>query len=150
MNKNKRQQILLEIVSKIEVDTQEEILKALNSYGLNVTQATISRDIKELGLIKTNGTVKKYRYAQVSSVRQDAVKLLSMFKSAVTGISLAQNLIVVKTLIGNAGAVAASIDMQHIPEILGTIAGDDTVLVVAQNNQDALTVLEKIKNNYED
>ncbi|MGN0819527.1 MAG: arginine repressor, partial [Christensenellaceae bacterium] len=132
MNKNKRQQILLEIVSKIEVDTQEEILKALNSYGLNVTQATISRDIKELGLIKTNGTVKKYRYAQVSSVRQDAVKLLSMFKSAVTGISLAQNLIVVKTLIGNAGAVAASIDMQHIPEILGTIAGDDTVLVVAQ------------------
>lgn len=150
MNKNKRQQILLEIVSKIEVDTQEEILKALNSYGLNVTQATISRDIKELGLIKTNGTVKKYRYAQVSSVRQDAVKLMSMFRSAVTGISIAQNLIVVKTLIGNAGAVAASIDMQNIPEILGTIAGDDTVLVVAENNQDALIVLGKIKSNYED
>ena len=137
MDKSKRQQQLLEIVTKIEVNTQEELIKILEAQGLKVTQATISRDIKELGLIKTSGKSKKYRYARVFDKHGDTNKLLELFKVAVVTITFAQNLIVVKTLTGNASAVAATIDSQEIPEILGTLAGDDTVLVVTIDNNAA-------------
>ena len=98
MDKSKRQQQLLEIVTKIEVNTQEELIKILEAQGLKVTQATISRDIKELGLIKTSGKSKKYRYARVFDKHGDTNKLLELFKVAVVTITCAQNLIVVKTL----------------------------------------------------
>lgn len=137
MDKSKRQQQLLEIVTKIEVNTQEELIKLLDAQGIQVTQATISRDIKELGLIKTSGKVKKYRYARVHDKQHDSIKLLSLFKTAVISIESAQNLVVVKTLTGNGGAVAATIDAQGIEEIVGTLAGDDTVLVVTQNAENA-------------
>ncbi len=140
MDKSKRQQQLLEIVTKIEVNTQEELIKILEAQGLKVTQATISRDIKELGLIKTSGRSKKYRYARVFDKHGDTNKLLELFKVAVISITCAQNLIVVKTLTGNASAVAATIDSQEIPEILGTLAGDDTVLVVSTDNNSAQQV----------
>ena len=140
MDKSKRQQQLLEIVTKIEVNTQEELIKILEAQGLKVTQATISRDIKELGLIKTSGRSKKYRYARVFDKHGDTNKLLELFKVAVISITCAQNLIVVKTLTGNASAVAATIDSQEIPEILGTLAGDDTVLVVSTDNNSAQLV----------
>lgn len=144
MDKQKRQQILLDIVTKMEVDTQEEIIKALNDQGLNVTQATISRDIKEMGLVKTSGRTKKYKYAQVSEVHKDSAKLLSLFKAAVVSITRAQNIVVVKTIIGNASAVAASIDAQHIQEVIGTLAGDDTVMVVVKDNADAEYVVNEL------
>ena len=144
MDKNKRQQQLLEIVTKIEVNTQEELIKILEAQGLKVTQATISRDIKELGLIKTAGKSKKYRYARVFDKQGDTNKLLELFKVAVVNITCAQNLIVVKTLTGNASAVAAAIDTQDIPEILGTLAGDDTVLVVAASNDAANAVVASL------
>ena len=140
MDKSKRQQQLLEIVTKIEVNTQEELIKILEAQGLKVTQATISRDIKELGLIKTSGRSKKYRYARVFDKHGDTNKLLELFKVAVISITCAQNLIVVKTLTGNASAVAATIDSQEIPEILGTLTGDDTVLVVSTDNNSAQQV----------
>lgn len=145
MDKAKRQQQLLEIVTKIEVNTQEELIKLLETQGIVVTQATVSRDIKELGLIKTSGKVKKYRYARVHDRQHDSVKLLSLFKAAVISIEIAQNLLVVKTLTGNGGAVAATIDAQGIPEIVGTLAGDDTVLVVTADNEAAIKVSEDLK-----
>lgn len=145
MDKAKRQQQLLEIVTKIEVNTQEELIKLLETQGIVVTQATVSRDIKELGLIKTSGKVKKYRYARVRDRQHDSVKLLSLFKAAVISIEIAQNLLVVKTLTGNGGAVAATIDAQGIPEIVGTLAGDDTVLVVTADNEAAIKVSEDLK-----
>lgn len=145
MDKAKRQQQLLEIVTKIEVNTQEELIKLLETQGIVVTQATVSRDIKELGLIKTSGKVKKYRYARVHDRQHDSVKLLSLFKAAVISIEIAQNLLVVKTLTGNGGAVAATIDAQGIPEIVGTLAGDDTVLVVAADNEAAIKVSEDLQ-----
>lgn len=145
MNKAKRQEQLLEIVTKIEVDTQEELIKILEAQGMKVTQATISRDIKELGLIKTSGKVKKYHYARVHDRQHDSVKLLSLFKTAVISLDVAQNLIVVKTLTGNGGAVAATIDAQGIDAIVGTLAGDDTVLVVTQSNDQANAVCEELK-----
>lgn len=144
MDKNKRQQQLLEIVTKIEVNTQEELIKLLEAQGIKVTQATVSRDIKELGLIKTSGKVKKYRYARVHDKQHDSIKLLSLFKTAVISIEPAQNLVVVKTLTGNGGAVAATIDAQGIEEIVGTLAGDDTVLVVTQNNENAEKVCQDL------
>ncbi len=137
MDKSKRQQQLLDIVTKIEVNTQEELIRLLAEQGTSVTQATISRDIKELGLIKTSGKVKKYRYARVHDKQHDSIKLLSLFKTAVISIEPAQNLVVVKTLTGNGGAVAATIDAQGIEEIVGTLAGDDTVLVVTMNSENA-------------
>ncbi len=140
MDKSKRQQQLLEIVTKIEVNTQEELIKLLETQGIIVTQATVSRDIKELGLIKTSGKVKKYRYARVHDRQHDSVKLLSLFKAAVISIETAQNLLVVKTLTGNGGAVAATIDAQGISEIVGTLAGDDTVLVVTADAEAAAKV----------
>lgn len=145
MDKAKRQQQLLEIVTKIEVNTQEELIKLLETQGIVVTQATVSRDIKELGLIKTSGKVKKYRYARVHDRQHDSVKLLSLFKAAVISIEIAQNLLVVKTLTGNGGAVAATIDAQGIPEIVGTLAGDDTVLVVTADNEAAVKVSEDLQ-----
>lgn len=144
MDKQKRQQILLDIVAKVEVDTQEEIIKLLNEQGLNVTQATVSRDIKEMGLVKTSGRVKKYKYAQVTQIHKDSAKLLNLFKAAVNSIDQAQNLVVVKTIIGNANAVAAAIDAQRIPGVIGTLAGDDTVLVVTKDNDDANFVIEEL------
>ena len=144
MDKQKRQKILLDIVTKTEVGTQEEIIKALNDQGVYATQATISRDIKEMGLVKTSGRHKKYKYSQGSDVHKDSAKLLNLFKAAVTSIEQAQNLVVVRTIIGNANAVAASIDAQHIPEVVGTLAGDDTVLVVTGNNEDASFVIEEL------
>ncbi len=144
MDKQKRQKILLDVVTKTEVDTQEEIIKALLDQGIVATQATISRDIKEMGLVKTSGRHKKYKYAQSGDVHKDSAKLLSLFKAAVTSIEQAQNLIVIKTIIGNASAVAASIDAQHINEVIGTLAGDDTVLVVAKNNESASIVVEEL------
>lgn len=140
MDKSKRQQQLLEIVTKIEVNTQEELIKLLETQGIIVTQATVSRDIKELGLIKTSGKVKKYRYARVHDRQHDSMKLLSLFKAAVISIETAQNLLVVKTLTGNGGAVAATIDAQGISEIVGTLAGDDTVLVVTADAEAAAKV----------
>ncbi len=144
MDKAKRQQQLLEIVTKIEVNTQEELIKLLETQGVKVTQATVSRDIKELGLIKTSGKVKKYRYARVHDRQHDSVKLLSLFKTAVISIETAKNLLVVKTLTGNGGAVAATIDAQGIEEIVGTLAGDDTVLVVAATDESALKISEEL------
>lgn len=144
MDKQKRQQILMDIITKTEVDTQEEIIKVLNEQGLNVTQATISRDIKELGLVKTSGRAKKYKYAQVSQIHKDSAKLLNLFKAAVISIEQAQNMIVVKTITGNASAVAASIDAQRIPEVVGTLAGDDTVFCVTKDSTQASAVIEEL------
>lgn len=146
MNKQKRQKILLDIVSKMEVDTQEEIIKALREQGLTVTQATVSRDIKELCLVKTTGKTKKYRYAELGEVQRDNARLFSLFKTALTSIEQAQNLVIAKTIIGNASAVAAAIDAQRIPEVIGTLAGDDTVMIVTKSSEQAASVVDKLHN----
>ncbi len=144
MDKAKRQEQLLEIISKIEVNTQEELIKILEAQGLKVTQATISRDIKELGLVKTAGKSKKYCYSQAKDKQRDANKLLGLFRVAVSSITVAQNLVVLKTLTGNGSAVAATIDARGFAEIVGTLAGDDTVLVVTGDNEAAARVANEL------
>ena len=137
---------MLEIVSKTEVDTQEELLKILENQGLKVTQATVSRDIKELGLVKVSGKQKKYRYAKpVTEAQSDVNMLIMHFKTAIVSVTQAINTIVVKTLSGNANAVGAIVDGRNIEGILGTIAGDDTLLVITADAETAANVLSDIK-----
>lgn len=146
MSKIKRQQKLLDIVKQFEVETQEELIVLLNNSGYNVTQATVSRDINELKLIKVIGKNKKYKYAQATSSKQiDNAKFLDLFKAAVTSIEVAQNLIVVKTLISNGAPVGATVDSLNYKEVVGCVAGDDTLLIVTHTSQEAAIVAAKLR-----
>ena len=146
MSKIKRQQKLLDIIKQYEVETQEELIVMLNNSGYNVTQATVSRDINELKLIKSAGKHKKYRYVQVTQSKQiDNSKFISLFKAAVVSIEVAQNLIVVKTLISNGAPVGATVDSLNYKEVVGCVAGDDTLLIVTHNNQEATAVAAKLQ-----
>ena len=143
MGKNKRQQIVLDIISKTEVNTQEELLTILAEKGLAVTQATVSRDIKDLGLINTAGLVKKYRYVLPDEARAGG-KAAEQFRHAVKCVLKAMNTVVVKTISGNGNAVAALIDNMNIEWIVGTIAGDDTIFAVAKNEEDADKIVAEL------
>lgn len=146
MSKIIRQKKLLEIIKQKEIETQEELIAALNANGYRVTQATISRDINELQLIKIAGKEKKYRYAQVTQSKQvDNSKFLSLFRAAVISIEAAQNLVVVKTLISNGAPVGATVDSLNYKEVVGCVAGDDTLLIVTRTAQDATAVAFKLQ-----
>lgn len=146
MSKVKRQQKLLDVIKQYEIETQEELISVLRSAGFNVTQATVSRDINELQLIKIAGITKKYRYAQVTHGKNiDNAKFLTLFKAAVVSIEAAQNIVVIKTLISNANPVAATVDSLNYPEIVGSVAGDDALLIVTHDAAEAETVVTKLK-----
>ncbi len=146
MSKVKRQQKLLDVIKQYEIETQEELISVLRSAGFNVTQATVSRDINELQLIKIAGITKKYRYAQVTHGKTiDNAKFLTLFKAAVVSIEAAQNIVVIKTLISNANPVAATVDSLNYPEIVGSVAGDDALLIVTHDAAEAETVVTKLK-----
>lgn len=145
MLKINRQQKILELIKRHEIETQEELCLILNNCGYNATQATISRDIKELKLIKIDGKKKKFRYAQVSGSGQlDDGKFISLFRNAVVSIEAAGNIIVIKTLVSNGGPVGATIDALGYPEILGCVAGDDTLLVVTHSETEAGNVAKRL------
>ncbi len=134
-----------EIVSQREIETQEELVRALEEAGFPVTQATISRDIKELQLIKVVGSNGRYKYAvpvHTTTVSLDAVrrKLAEVFLS----IARANNLLVLKVMPGNAHAVGAMIDNVNIDGLLGTIAGDDTLLLICTDDEAAQRVASLI------
>ena len=145
MSKIKRQQKILDSIKQYEIETQEELIAILRNAGFNFTQATVSRDINELQLIKIAGSGKKYRYAQVTQGKSiDTAKFLTLFKAAVVSIEAAQNIVVVKTLISNANPVAATVDSLGYHEIVGSVAGDDTLLIVTHNNEEAANVVAKL------
>lgn len=149
MSNKSRRQTILDIVMSNELDTQEELVTMLQQYGFNVTQATVSRDIKQLGLVKVSGTVKKYRYTRVdykeSGLRN---KYDNIFKESVLSMQIAGNIIVIKTVSGAANSAGAFIDHLMIPQILGSIAGDDTIFCATKSEKDAETVLKMLKENY--
>ena len=147
MKKIDRHNKILEIISSKEIDTQEELVETLNSLSFNVTQATVSRDIQELGLIKISGETKKYKYALMQKDDGNKIsKQASLFKNSVTKIDDANNIVVIKTLVGNAGAVGAIIDNLNILEILGSVAGDDTIIIVTRTDKDAKEVKRILTN----
>ena len=132
--KSARQRKILEIVGHQVIGTQEEIAHILRESGYPVTQATISRDIKELGLVKIPIGQDQYRYAipQEPQEKNMYPRLQRVFRDSVTHLDYSENLIVIKTLTGNAHAVASCIDHTKWEEIIGTVAGDDTILIIVK------------------
>ncbi len=146
MEKNSRQEKILELINAYEIDTQSELAQRLNEYNFKVTQATVSRDIKELNLIKVSGKVKKYKYSAIQQNEQrDMYKMFNLFKVSVVSVETAQNIVVVKTLLGNGLAAGTAIDKMKIPEVVGCVGGDDTIIIVTKNNEDALIVEQKLR-----
>ncbi len=135
--KGKRQAEILRIISENDVETQEQLLSALRERGMNSTQATISRDIKELHLIKELTGYGTYRYA-VSERKTSlnfAGRLRTILKEGVTSFDVAQNIVVVKTMPGLAPAAGAALDGMELPGIVGSLAGDDTVILIMRTNE---------------
>lgn len=141
-----RQQKILEIIANKEIDTQEELCEELNKVNFNVTQATISRDVKDLKIYKVAGTQKKYRYASLDTYVDSVTdKMANLFKGGVLGINYANNLIIIKTMRGNGSTVGVFVDSLQIGEIIGSVAGDDTLLIVVDTNENTPKVIEILK-----
>lgn len=146
--KVKRQSKILEIIRDNEIDTQEALAEKLNEAGFNVTQATVSRDIRELRLTKVSVGAGRQKYAAISNDEGEiGERLKRVFKDGVTSIDFAQNIIVIKTLTGMAMAVAAALDAMENTEIIGTIAGDDTIFSVVKNESKAVKLIERLREN---
>ena len=137
---------ILEIISEKEIETQEELCAELNARNYVVTQATISRDIRDLHLFKVAGTEKKYRYSYINEDESEvSPKMRNLFRDCVVGVDYAQNLVVIKTLTGNGANAGIVIDKLNYDEVIGSVAGDDTLLVVCKDTDAAKGVAEKIK-----
>lgn len=141
--KQKRHTAILELIEKQEIETQEELAELLIKEGYNVTQATISRDIKALQLIKIVGSNGAYKYAKAGNKKINDTGNNIIVHSAIS-VDYAQNIVIIKTHSGMAQGAAAIIDSMKMPEIMGTIAGDDTIMCVAKTEEDALRLTAKI------
>ena len=145
MTKKERLNLILQVIEENEVGTQEELTESLNKKGYNVSQATISRDIKELNLIKAEGKNVKSKYIKFSAGENVSPKIIDLFKHVTVSISSVNNLIVIKTLSGNAGTAGMAIDGMHFPQVVGSIAGDDTLLVITKNESDAQIIVKSLR-----
>ncbi len=145
--KSKRQAKIMEIISTSNVETQEQLLQELQNAGLSSTQATISRDIKELRIVKELTSLGTYRYTTAAKEVPGtfSARLNTIFRECVTGFDYAQNMIVIHTLPGLAGAAASALDSMHMSVVLGTIAGDDTVFIVMRDTNSAAAFCGEIK-----
>ncbi len=145
MTKNDRLNYIKKIIVEREISTQEELTQVLIDAGFNVSQATVSRDINELNLIKVEGINKKFKYFFPEITGETPQKIIDLFKNVTVSINCANNLIVVKTLAGNAGTAGMAIDHMQIPGVLGTIAGDDVLLIIAKSNSDAEVIVKSLR-----
>ena len=144
--KAKRQQEILRIIEEQDIDTQDQLLTELKARVVQSTQATISRDIKELHLIKELTSYGAYRYA-VSERKASlnfAGRLRTIFKEGVTSFDVAQNIVVLKTMPGLASAACAAIDGMDIANLVGSLAGDDTAILIMRTNEDAAEFCNEI------
>ena len=145
--KERRQAEIVRLISEQNVETQEQLLALLELKGIRVTQATVSRDIKELHLIKEPAGQGKYRYA-VSAHRTKlnfADKLRTIFRESVLTVDNAQNIVVIKTLPGLANAAGSAVDGMDVPYLVGSLAGDDTALLIMRDTESAVDFTEEIK-----
>lgn len=145
--KSKRQDEILAIITQQEVETQEQLLECLKERGIATTQATISRDIKQLHLVKelTSGGVYKYAVSHHRTALNFAGRLLTIFREGVMSYDKAQNIVVIKTLSGLGNGVAEAIDGMDIPNMVGSLAGDNTILLIMRDNESAVDVCEQIR-----
>jgi len=143
--KDNRQRKIIELIDKYDIETQEDLCELLIKEGFNVTQATVSRDIKELNLSKVS-TKTGSKYAVKGHVEYaDSSKYLRILKDGFVSQDRGENIIIIKTVPGMAMALAAAIDNLGFEEILGTIAGDDTIMCIARNKKMAENVMDKIE-----
>ena len=146
--KSKRQAKIMEIIANRNVETQEQLLELLQAEGFRGTQATISRDIKELRIVKELTSLGTYRYSAPNSEvgNSFSARLNTIFRECVTGFDYAQNIIVIRTLPGLASAAGSAIDSMSMSMVVGTLAGDDTVMVVMRDNNAAAAFCGEIRN----
>lgn len=144
--KSGRHARIIDIISEQPIETQDELLTILKSEGYKATQATISRDIKDLRLVKTLGSDGKYRYvtAELNTTNLQS-GFSSLFGTAVVSIDRAENLVVIKTLSGMAQAICASLDSINYSSVVGTIAGDDTIFIACRSKELAAELAEELK-----
>lgn len=137
--KNNRQTEIMNIVQSMEVETQEQLLEELRARGFSATQATISRDIKELRLVKELTGRGGYRYTQTErkAVGSADARLRNIFKEGVTSVDVAQNIVVVRTMPGLASAACSALDGMDISGMVGSLAGDDTGILIMRDNASA-------------
>ncbi|SUY47175.1 arginine repressor [Clostridium putrefaciens] len=146
MVKSKRHSKILEIISLKDIETQEELAEELKESGFNVTQATISRDIKMLKLTKVLSSEGRYKYVVISTDQnQISDKLASVLTNTVLSIESIDKMVVIKTLSGSASAAAEAIDNLQLTEIAGTIAGDNTILILVRSLERAEELVRKIR-----
>ncbi|MDF3003459.1 MAG: arginine repressor [Bacillota bacterium] len=139
-----RQNKILDIINSHEVETQERLVSLLRKSGYKVTQATISRDIKELQLVKTLSSSGKYKYTVGASVDQPVSdRYIKIFKETIQTVSYSGNIIVVKTLSGCANAAAEAIDTLGIPHVVGSIAGDNTIFIVVNDPSNVASLVNR-------
>ena len=145
--KSKRQAKIMEIISTTNVETQEQLLQELQEAGFTSTQATISRDIKELRIVKELTSLGTYRYTTAAKEvpATFSARLNTIFRECVTGFDYAQNMVVIHTLPGLASAAGSAVDAMNMSVVLGTIAGDDTVFIVMRDTNAAAAFCGEIK-----
>ena len=144
--KTVRQVTILDIIEKNEIETQEELADALRMRGIQVTQATVSRDIKELRLLKVLTPMGTYKYATADKAENGLTdRFIRMLAESVLSVAASANMIVIKTLSGSASVAAEALDSFHWPEVLGTIAGDNTIFMVVRTLDEVQTVVDRIQ-----
>jgi len=146
--KSQRQAKIMEIISNRNIETQEQLLEQLNEAGFRSTQATISRDIKELRIVKELTSFGTYRYSAATNEVGGTFsgKLNTIFRECITSFDYAQNIIVIRTLPGLASAAASAVDAMNMSVVIGTLAGDDTVFIVMRDNNAAAAFCGEIHN----
>lgn len=142
MSRSARQLKMIEIVNNNNVETQSELTQLLQEAGYPSTQATISRDIKELGITKIMTPLRRFKYVHGQVEKSISAKFSNLFKESVISIKSAENIVVIKTMIGSANSACAFIDNMENVDVIGSIAGDDTVMLVISS----LHAVEKVKN----
>lgn len=144
--KTGRQSKIIELIGKNNIETQEELADLLNQSGFKVTQATVSRDIRELKLTKVMSDSGKQKYATMNA-RDTGVsdKYIRVLCDGLVSMDMAQNILVIKTVSGMAMAVAAALDSLHLDGVVGCIAGDDTIMCAIRTVEDTMHVIEKLK-----
>ena len=144
--KTKRQSKILELIRKNDIETQEELQAMLEKEGFVTTQATISRDIRELKLTKIATVGGKQKYATIHDNAEIlAEKYVRVLREGYISMDMAQNILVIKTVSGMAGAVCASLDAMHLHEIVGSIAGDDTIMCAVRTIEDTVALMKKLR-----
>ena len=142
--KNKRQEAILSIIARSDVETQEQLLDLLNQAGFRATQATISRDIRELKLVKSMTGRGTYRYERAVRQEQPIPKFNSAVTESIVRVEVSLNILVIHTYSGMAQAVAVGIDGMNLHQILGSVAGDDTIIVVVRDEESATVIADRI------